>query len=431
VRPSVRHALVRDAHDKLGHKGFYSTRRALLDRFWWPALKSDVKWYVQTCHQCQIWQTTKIRLPPTVDTPALLFHKVYIDTMFMPPAGGFRYIVQAQCSLTAWPEWRALRVETGRTLGNFIFEEILCRWGAVGEIITDNGTAYIAALEWLADKYGIHHIRISVYNSQANSIVEHQHHTIRDSIFKACDGEDSRWPTVAPFAFWADRATVHKSTGYSPFYMVHGVEPILPFDLIQATFLVPDLTQPLSTEDLIAVCTRQLQKRPDDLASIHNHILASRHSSVCQFEKQYANTIRDLNFTPGSLVLVRNTNLNMDKMKPRYLGPMVVLRCTCNGAYRLGKLDGAISKLRYAAFRLIPYYARSQSFIPVTHVVDGDDLASLEFDDTLARGVDPRCYVLGPTQGAFFIFHLLTKPFPSRDQPPIHLNHMTKTFPIT
>ena len=35
------------------------------------------------------------------------------------------------------------------------------------------------------------------------------------------------------------------------------------------------------------------------------------------------------------------------------------------------------------------------------------------------------CYVLGPTQGAFFIFHLLTKPFPSRDQPPIHLDHMT------
>ena len=47
--------------------------------------------------------------------------------MFMPLAGGFRYIVQAQCSLTAWPEWHALRVETGHMLGNFIFEEILCR----------------------------------------------------------------------------------------------------------------------------------------------------------------------------------------------------------------------------------------------------------------------------------------------------------------
>ena len=37
----------------------------------------------------------------------------------------------------------------------------------------------------------------------------------------------------------------------------------------------------------------------------------------------------------------------------------------------------------------------------------------------------PCCYVLGATQGAFFIFHLLTKPFPSRDQPPIHIDHMT------
>jgi len=41
------------------------------------------------------------------------------------------------------------------------------------------------------------------------------------------------------------------------------------------------------------------------------------------------------------------------------------------------------------------------------------------------RFIDSRCYVLGLTQGAFFIFHLLTKPFPSRDQPPIHLDHMT------
>jgi len=98
--------------------------------------------------------------------------------MFMPLAGGFRYIVQAWCSLTAWPEWRALHMETSHTLGNFIFEEILCRWGAVGEIVTDNGTAYIAALEWLADKYGIHHIHISAYNSQVNGIVERQHRTI-------------------------------------------------------------------------------------------------------------------------------------------------------------------------------------------------------------------------------------------------------------
>jgi hypothetical protein len=75
--------------------------------------------------------------------------------MLMPHAAGFRYIVQARCSLTAWPEWRVLQVETGRTLAAFIFEDLLCRWGAVEEIVTDNGTAFIAALDTLANRYGI------------------------------------------------------------------------------------------------------------------------------------------------------------------------------------------------------------------------------------------------------------------------------------
>src|ERR1019366_6468663 len=120
--------------------------------------------------------------------------------MLMPPAAGYRYIVQARCSLTAWPEWRALRTETGRTLAAFIFEEILCRWGAVEEIVTDNGAAFVAALDWLTARYGIRHIRISAYNSRANGLVERQHRTIRESIVKACEDRIARWPAVTPHA---------------------------------------------------------------------------------------------------------------------------------------------------------------------------------------------------------------------------------------
>jgi len=90
----------------------------------------------------------------------------------MPAIGSYHYIVHAHDSLTAWPEWQALTSETGVTLGNFIFEEILCRWGAVAEIITDNGVAFVSAAEHISSKYGIHHIRISGYNSQANRLIE-------------------------------------------------------------------------------------------------------------------------------------------------------------------------------------------------------------------------------------------------------------------
>jgi hypothetical protein len=389
IPPHQRLPLVRDAHDNLGHKGLYSTRRTLLDRFWWPSLEQDIKWYIDTCHQCQLRQTTKIRIPPTVAIPAPLFRKAYIDTMFMPLASGFRYIVQARCSLTAWPEWRALRSETGCTLGSFIFEEILCRWGAVEEIVTDNGTAYVAALDWLATKYGIHHIRISAYNSRANGIVERQHRTIRESLVKACEDNISHWPILAPLIFWADRATTRKSTGYSPFYMAHGIEPILPFDITLATFLVPDLDKPLSTADLLAARARQLQKRQDDLDNIHQRVIKSRFTSVQQFEKQFKNSIKDLNFKPGNLVLVRSAGTDSElasKTKPRYYGPMVVVRRTRNGAYRLAELDGAVSRLRYAAFRLIPYFSRSRSSIPVTRIIDREDLVAIEEDASLGNG---------------------------------------------
>ena len=126
--------------------------------------------------------------------------------------------------------------------------------------MTDNGTAFVAALDLLAGRYGIKHIRISAYNSHANGIVEHQHRTIQESIIKACEGNISKCPTVAPHAFWADRAMTHRSTGHTPFYMAHGIEPILPFNITLATFLVPDIPPKLDTVDLIAIRMRQLQK---------------------------------------------------------------------------------------------------------------------------------------------------------------------------
>jgi transposase InsO family protein len=179
--------------------------------------------------------------------------------MLMPRAAGYRYIVQARCSLTAWPEWRALHEETTCTLAAFIFEDLLCRWGAIEEIVTDNGAAFVAALDYLANRYDIRHIHISAYNSRANGIVEHQHRTIRESIVKACKGTIAKWPAIAPHAFWADHAMTCKSTGHTPFFMAHGIEPILPFDITLATFLVPNIAKPLATEDLIAIRACQLQ----------------------------------------------------------------------------------------------------------------------------------------------------------------------------
>jgi hypothetical protein len=270
-----------------------------------------------------------------------------------------------------------LRSENASALASFIFEEILCRWGPLSEIVTDNGSSFVQALDLLSAKYHIQHIRISPYNSQANGIVERRHYDVREAIMKSTLGDEARWPSAAPSVFWAERVTILKSTGLSPYFMVHGVEPLFPFDLSEATFLVPlPVNDPLSTTGLIAWRARQLQKREEDLESIRERVLRARFASARHFEEEFKNRIRDYDFSPGMLVLIRNSRIEVElgrKTKPRYMGPMVVLRRTTGGSYLLAELDGTVSRLRFAAFRLIPYHARTQITVPVPNFTDFDD----------------------------------------------------------
>jgi len=76
--------------------------------------------------------------------------------------------------------------------------------GGVAEIVTDNGPAFIPAAGYLSEKYGIHHVKISPYNSQANSMVKQKNFDIRESLMKTCNIEHSKWVGMAPLIFWAN-----------------------------------------------------------------------------------------------------------------------------------------------------------------------------------------------------------------------------------
>jgi hypothetical protein len=46
-----------------------------------------------------------------------------------------------------------LREETARTLGDWIYEDILCWWGSLREIVTDNSPAFLKAMEYLSKRW--------------------------------------------------------------------------------------------------------------------------------------------------------------------------------------------------------------------------------------------------------------------------------------
>jgi len=155
----------------------------------------------------------------------------------MPRSNGFHYIIHGHCSLFSYPEWYMLWHKNSCTLGSFVFEDILYYWGEVKEIVTDNGPAFVQAVEYLLKQYHINHIYISLYNSCANSPVKWCHFNVQESLIKAGNGKESLWTMVAPFVFWAEWVSIQKFTGYSPYFLAHGTEPLFPFNLFEATYL--------------------------------------------------------------------------------------------------------------------------------------------------------------------------------------------------
>ena len=196
---------IQAAHNNAGHRGFYATRAIINERYWWPFMANDITWYVKTCHICQTRQTRQISIPPVVATPVPLFAKMYMDTMHLPRSGSYSYIVQGRCSLTGYPEFQMLRKETAQALSDWIFQDILCHWGMLTEIVSDNRKPFVAVLSHLEHKYHIKHIRISGYNSRANGIVERSHFDVRQALFKATDGDQGRWSQAAYSVFWSER----------------------------------------------------------------------------------------------------------------------------------------------------------------------------------------------------------------------------------
>ena len=312
--------IMRSLHDHLGHKGAFATKEFVSERFWWPELEQDVQWYVKTCHVCQQRQKTLLRIPPTLTHTPGLFQVVHVDVMHMTPASnGCKYIVHGRCALSNWMEGRPLRNENARSIGLWLFEDIICRWGCIVRIVTDNGGPFKKALAWLEDKYGIKGIQISAYNSRANGKIECPHWDVRQALWKACSGEVHKWYWYFVLVMWADRITVRKRLGCSPYFITTGSHPTLPLDIVEATWLVDLPNGKLSTADLLGYRARALAKHKDHIEDIRRKVSDQKLANLRRYEKEHQYKIKAYNFKPGALVLVRNTAIETSldkKMKP-------------------------------------------------------------------------------------------------------------------
>ena len=55
--------------------------------------------------------------------------------------------VYSRCGLSLWMESRALREGNAKSIGQWLFEDIICRWESVVNIIIDNSALFKKAIK--------------------------------------------------------------------------------------------------------------------------------------------------------------------------------------------------------------------------------------------------------------------------------------------
>ena len=80
----------------------------------------------------------------------------------------------------------------------------------------------------------------TAYHPEANGTIERYHQNMNQGLSHNVNAPDTNWDTLVPFYLMACRANPHGTSGYSPYYLLHGREMILPTSQDLRAKLSPD-----------------------------------------------------------------------------------------------------------------------------------------------------------------------------------------------
>jgi hypothetical protein len=110
-----------------------------------------------------------------------------------------------------------------------------------------------------------------------------------------------------------------------------------------------------------------LQKCSTNVNALYSKVFQAQLKAARWFEQQHFRTLKDFDFQRGSLVLMRNTQIEKSlnkKMRARYIEPLIVVSRNYGGAYILSELDGTVLHRPITAFRLLPYFPHKSIPLP-------------------------------------------------------------------
>jgi len=237
----LRLSAIQDLHAGVvaGHLGRNKTLKKVRDRFFWPGVYQDVYEFCRTCPRCVARQgpVPGMQAPMESIKSTRPLELVATDITELPvtPRGN-RYALVIEDHFTKYCNIYAMRDQTAGTVANLLFREYVREHGVPESYHSDQGRQFEAEVcQELCVLLGIYKSRTTPYHPQGNGMVERFNKTLKNMIAKVTREHGKDWDLqLGPVAL-AYNSSVHESTNYSPFYLMHGREPRIPADVVYGT----------------------------------------------------------------------------------------------------------------------------------------------------------------------------------------------------
>ena len=254
---------------------------------------------------------------------------------FSPGNGQVKFVIVVVDYFTKWIEAKPLVTITTQQVQQFVWKDIICRYGVPHTIITDNGQQFID--KELAKFYiglGIKHVTSSIEHSQTNGQAEAANKVILVELRKRLDNAKGRWPEELVEVLWAYRCTPQSATNESPFSLVYDANAMIPVEIGEPS-LHRELYDPVQNHQNMSTHLNLLPELREK-AQICN-LVVKRQATI-----KYNANLCPRSFEKGDLVwrMANNARKKEGKFFANWDGPYRIHEDARGGAYRLEQLSG-------------------------------------------------------------------------------------------
>ncbi|GJW47702.1 reverse transcriptase domain-containing protein [Tanacetum coccineum] len=182
---------------------------------------------IRACQDCQVHKPVP-RNPQQKLTPITSpwpFYKWGIDIARPFPEGPrkVKFLIVAMDYFTKWIEAKSVVTITGNQIKKFVWDNIVCKFGLPGEIISDNGKQFRddPFKDW-CEKLCIRQHFTSVKHPQTNGLVERANRSFEEEMKARLDARSKNWMEELPHVMWVHRTMIKSSNGDTLFSLTYG-----------------------------------------------------------------------------------------------------------------------------------------------------------------------------------------------------------------